>query len=143
MQAAYVPGSLDKAATIEHIAGIAGSAVLLWARGTQENESIQKFVVERPQTYRGRSAEGDTNDLLDLSIVVGCIVGQLAGHVELVRPAQWKGQVPKKTVHGTNPIELRSRGKLYAGEGRIEIPNKKLAHNVWDAIGIGLWYLRR
>ena len=62
-----------------------------------------------------------------------------------IRPAEHKGQVPKpKTVKEPYTIETRARGKLTAEElSRIILPAPYKAHNVWDAINIGLWRIGR
>ena len=52
-----------------------------------------------------------------------------------VTPAQWKGQTPKKVT------EQRARKALTWDElVAVELPSaRSLHHNVWDAVGIGLW----
>ena len=103
-----------------------------------------ELVIEYPQTYGGRAAKGDANDLIGITLVAGAILGLVQAPTRLVRPAEWKGQVPKQTIHGTNPIELRARGKLSPAElERMDLLHKRLQHNVWDAVGIGLATLGR
>lgn len=139
VSAEYVPGSKEPDASINLVVGVAAHAVLCWMKSTQAMHTIEKIVIERQQTYQGRASRGDTNDLLDVSLVVGCILGELP-MATLVRPAEWKGQTPKRVT------EARAKDKLSAEErARVHLPgrDKKLASNVWDAIGIGLWHFRR
>lgn len=95
-------------------------------------------VIEQPQTYGGRAAKGDANDLIKLANLVGAL-SMLTDDVELVTPAKWKGQAPASVV------EARCRKKLTDAEKlRIELPrNSKHRTDVWHAIGLGLWKLGR
>lgn len=96
------------------------------------------LIIEQPQTYGGRAAKGDANDLIKLANLVGAL-STLADEVELVAPAKWKGQAPASVV------EARCRKKLTDAEKlRIELPrNAKHRTDVWHAIGLGLWKLGR
>jgi hypothetical protein len=121
------PSSLPK--TIQNAAS--------WFGGIFAWETYEKLVIEYPQVYQGRFQKGDPNDLIDLSIIVGGIVGSFEGAqgVDLVKPAQWKGQVPKRVT------KTRARAALSDEEYIDKL--KTADHNIWDAVGIGLWYLRR
>lgn len=96
-------------------------------------ETGEDLVIEHPQIYV--RSKGDPDDLLALALVVG---GVLAVHEggELVRPRTWKGQVPKKIM--TNRIL-----KHLAGDERALCAKVKDNHNVLDAVGVGLWKLKR
>ena len=60
------------------------------------------------------------------------------GRVFKYKPHEWKGTVEKKVM------ELRIQKHLTTEELKIvELPAKSLAHNVWDAAGIGLKHLKR
>jgi len=93
-------------------------------------------VVELPRIYSVRHWKGDPNDLLDVAAVAGAAA--TLGEPRFVTPQQWKGRVPKPIHH------KRIRAVLSADELAVfvtaedAIP-KSLAHNVLDAIGIGLW----
>ena len=99
-------------------------------------------VVEIPQVYQQRSWKGDPNDLISVAVVAGVAVAALSRYtvVELVRPHAWKGNRPK------NVDNRLTRTRLNAGE-RIKVEtcgvSKGKRHNVVDAVGIGLWKLRR
>lgn len=107
------------------------------------NCSPDHVVIEKPGTVGGRAIRGDTNDLIALGITVGGILFTLdvsgCCTIDLVTPSQWKGQLPK------DKSQARSIGKLSSDEiSRIEVPkNKARATDVWDAVGIGLWTLKR
>jgi hypothetical protein len=96
-------------------------------------------VIECPQTYGGRAAKGDANDLIQLAVVVGHLQMGLSDSEAtewptLILPQDWKRQVPKdlcakramKALHG---YELESVER--------HVP-ESLQHNMWDAVGIGL-----
>lgn len=96
-----------------------------------------RLVIELPQVYRGFSkAKGDPNDLIKLAVLVGAIVGSKEwSSVRLVHPSVWKGQVDKKVT------QARCREILSIEELAKVLDSKK--HDVWDAIGLGLWSLDR
>lgn len=97
------------------------------------------LVVEIPQVYPGVRNE-DPNDLIDLAGVLGAIIGAL-GNVSVEwspKPREWKGQLPKKVT------KQRVDAKLVASEkASILWPIQSLAHNVYDAIHLGIVYLER
>lgn len=98
-------------------------------------------IVELPQVYRAAQSKGDPNDLIKVAVEVGQWKerSKLArGPCTLVHPAEWKKQVPKDIHH------MRIMEHLYALErGKIPALPKTKAHNVLDAIGLGLWHLKR
>jgi hypothetical protein len=102
------------------------------------------WVIEIPQVYTQNKLKGDPNDLIQLALVAGAL-GSLT-HTDDLRnrfitylPRQWKGQTPKKTMN------KRVQGRLSREElERVELPRaESLQHNVWDAIGIGMYQIRR
>lgn len=104
--------------------------------------SIDTVVIERPQAYSGAQQSANPEDVADLCVVVGALAATLRplltplGGVLFVRPADWKGQVPKEIMKG------RAEAALTADEvSAIELPKavKTLGHNVWDAVALGLW----
>jgi len=103
--------------------------------------AITNVVVERPQIYRHSKA--DPNDLITLAMAAGELIGRiLAEHpgseVLECLPATWKGQVPKDIM-----VERIKKGLSEAEHKRVILPTAaSLAHNVWDAVGIGLYHLR-
>lgn len=117
--------------------------------GHVENESLMailagdSLLLEMPRVYGGRSARGDTNDLLDLSLMVGRFYQEglnMRMAVRLVTPAQWKGQTPKEVMQRRTEKQLtHSELSLIAG---CKLP-KSRAHNMWDAIAMGLFVLTK
>jgi len=101
------------------------------------------LAIEVMQVYRQHLLKGDPNDLIDVSLMAGALVGiascKSCNETTAYRPRQWKGQVPKKVM--TKRIEE----KLSPDElARVQLPkDKKKQLDVWDAIGIGLYHLRK
>lgn len=98
-------------------------------------------VIEVPQVYDTAKQRGDQRDLIDLAVVVGSLLHMAATYARgglLVRPSEYKGQVPKDIC------EKRTRAALSTDElSRVELPKAgSLHHNVWDAIQLGLWRVR-
>lgn len=100
---------------------------------------ITRVVIEKMQIYLGERV--NKNDLIDVAIMTGAtgeafrlrLMNPLV--IELPHPRKWKGQVPKDVM-------VKRVIKTLSGEEhqRVRVPSqKKLAHNVWDAVGIGLW----
>lgn len=103
-----------------------------------EIDKFDELVLEFPQVYRSKYQKGDPNDLLQLAAVVGVIAATgFYTKINYFLPREWKGQVTKEIT------EARVKKKLSKEElGRIELTkNKKLNTNIWDAIGIGIYYL--
>lgn len=100
-----------------------------------------RVVIELPQVY-GRRSPIDPNDLITLAVTVGR-VAQALGHatpIEFVHPHAWKGSVPAEVML------KRIASRLDTGEAHTLHTTKvpaSLEHNVIDAIGIGLWALKR
>lgn len=99
-----------------------------------------QLVIEYQQTYGGRAAKGDANDLLKATLLSGALV-QLGEHVQLVTPHEWKGNAKKEITAARCEADL-SAAEFLMVVGKLG-KNKKLRGDVWDAVGIGLWWLRR
>lgn len=104
-----------------------------------EVKGCDELVVEVPQVYGAGKQKGDPNDLIQVA-GVGAWVGsalnpkQATGYL----PREWKGQVPKE-VHNA-----RIEKKLTTQELSVFDPcPPSLRHNVLDAVGLGLYHLRR
>jgi hypothetical protein len=95
--------------------------------------NVSQVVVERMQHYP--ESPVPVEDLITLSLMAGR-VGGIFRHAEPFEylPRTWKKQVPKKILIERIKAELtksetsRVKGKQY--------------HDVWDAVGIGLYHLR-
>lgn len=98
-------------------------------------------IIEIPQIYPGQQQKGDQNDLIKLAVMVGRYSDRATAcgfNVKLVKPREWKGQLPKdvcwRRVRETlTPLELNVMAKL----------PKSRAHNMHDAIGLGTWFQKR
>lgn len=92
-------------------------------------------VVEQQVVYP--HARVDPNDIVQVAGVAGAVaaVGASLGALVVgVDPAAWKGQAPKHVV------AARSREVLSGAElARVEAG---ATLDAWDAVGLGLWYLR-
>lgn len=103
---------------------------------------LTDIVVEFPKVYPAAQQKGDQNDLLRLAAVAGACMTRVTvfGERRFVFPREWKGTIDPDAF-----IERRIKPALAAEEhARIELPSaKSLSHNVYDAIGIGLWALGR
>lgn len=99
-----------------------------------------RLVVELPQVYDAAHSKGDPNDLIGVAVQVGRWVERYRGleSIRLVKPATWKGQVPKEIHHGRilRKLALREQGVMPS------LPKTK-AHNMLDAVGLGMWALGR
>lgn len=98
-------------------------------------------IMEMPKIYDRRRWKGNPNDLIPISAAGALMLGALRPNVfAVVIPEDWKGQVPKEVQNN------RDRKALSAAELAVldsaPVAASKL-HNVIDAIGIGLWALKR
>jgi len=97
------------------------------------------IVIERPQIYVSRPV--DSNALITLAILVGRFSEWYESKgctVEHVLPHAWKGNLDKGMCW------RRTKPKLSLEELHV-LPKvaKTYTHNMYDAIGIGLWKLDR
>lgn len=102
------------------------------------SKKYDRIVIERPQVYRASQSKVDPNDLITLALVAGLYWGQAEDPVEFVLPAEWKGQVPKDVCWNRVKKTL-PKSELAKVEFWLKDTPESLAHNVRDAIGIGLW----
>lgn len=110
--------------------------------------TITHLVLEGQQIYQASRLAGkmgaDANDLLELSGVCGALAASFdMAELRRVMPAEWKGTTDKTIC------QLRVSKRLSDSEAMaISWPGKagkdsSLAHNVYDAIAIGLWAVGR
>ena len=98
-------------------------------------------VCEIPQSYRGSAVSPQS--LMTLAFDAGYVVGSLRPkEVVLVKPREWKGQTPKKIDH-ERTRRLLSNAERFVLEKGLRDMRPSYRHNVMDAVGIGLWKLRR
>ena len=96
---------------------------------------VFKMVIEKPEKYPDKHiTHRDIDKLLGLVAFISDQAKQQGWRVEAVKPSRWKGQVPK-AVH-----QNRIKAAMKRGEGAaVTWPAPYLCHNVFDAIGIGLF----
>lgn len=118
-----------------------GRAGWLLACGIGEppiDSTAARVVIELPQVYPSHPVP--PNDLVTLAFLAGRYAGRPAGEVFTVFPHEWKGNLPKEVC------AARVRARLSEDERAVidacDVP-KGQKHNVLDAIGIGLFALRR
>jgi len=102
-------------------------------------------VIELPRIYEQRKSKGNPEDVLRVAVMAGHTSAR--GTSWLVRPHDWKGDIPKRDRSG-RAIRIESyivhrRNVKAIGEYMPQDVPASLAHNVADAVGIGLWWLRR
>lgn len=100
-----------------------------------------RIVGERQVVYPGaKGLKTNPNDLLDLAMCAGAFYGALCvdmvATLTIVEPAAWKAQVPKDITRKRIETLLGSTEKMLVKKGGE-------MHNVYDAIGIGLFALGR
>jgi hypothetical protein len=104
--------------------------------------NLSDVVIEWPQVYTQGKLKGDPNDLLPL-VGVGVAICALAPNAfyHAYKPREWKGQAPKEVTHN------RAKGALSVPEFRILFDAEKAAgskaHNLIDAVALGLFHLGR
>ncbi len=144
--ACFTDGVLDRAGYVKSPARSGNSAAecIAMARAVEsfyEGEASE-VAVEWPQVYAS-TRDKDPNDLLALCGVDTACAVVLApnGRVVTYRPREWKGQLKKEACH------FRLRSRLSPEEALVlaeaETLAKSMAHNMLDAVGIGLHHLGR
>lgn len=123
------------------------SGKLVEARAIKEKELLNQkpagggvLVCELPVVYASRNVPA--NDLIALAVVVGDIAGNYRRHgfeTVLVTPRTWKGTVPKE-IHNRRVLRQLTE------QERSILPKRPRAknydHNMIDAVGLGLWFLK-
>jgi hypothetical protein len=116
----------------------------LWVAGEWcRNVGGDVLVVEEPMVYHGaKNTKGaDAEDLIQLAKVVGACA-TFRGHVTFLKPANWKGQIPKD-VCWMRSLKRLSVQEAAVYDAAIRQVGASKRHNVHDAIGLGLYYLGR
>lgn len=136
---AYVKNEMKKGSGPAECVTMA-DAVDEWISGKE----IDEVIVEWPRVYQrgGGRTKGDPNDLLALVGVDCALVAFLMPNdVSHVEPSQWKGQMTKEVVEVRVRSRLAPSEMIALDEGAREA--KSMAHNMVDAVGIGLHHLGR
>lgn len=102
---------------------------------------VPSAVIEVPQVYGRRRSPVDPNDLIAVAVTVGRAAQQFfAGRVDLVQPHTWKGSVPKDVMLNRIVSKLDDGERLILHSAKVPA---SLRHNLIDAVGLGLWKVRR
>ena len=104
--------------------------------------NVSAVVIEKMQIYESTPL-AHANDCITLSLTAGRVTGLFSGWVGdntfEYTPRTWKGQVPKG-IH----IERIKEELTDPETRRLQLPkDKKKQLDVWDAVGIGLYHLRK
>ena len=111
------------------------------AKELRGKQRCVKSVVERMRVYPGRS-KGDINQLLDIQAIGSAVGSKLAVDLEMVYPQQWKRNQSKEVSHSIIRSRL-DREETEVLEDALTESGKTYAGDVLDAVGIGLYGLRR
>lgn len=95
-------------------------------------------VVEVPQIYPGVRSKGNPNDLIRVAFAAGRAVG--LSECQVVKPREWKGTIKKEVMLKRILKSLDDKELQIIKD--LKLP-KSVEHNVVDACGLGLWYLKR
>lgn len=147
VKAAYVPNLVEEGNRACEAASMA-AGVERWFRGLFDPAwfKLDALALEWPHIYAKRIREGktkeDPNDLLALCGVQASIATLLEeAETYSYLPAEWKGQMKKEPCH------QRIADRLAVPEQNVLILASdeagSLSHNIWDAVGIGLFHLGR
>jgi hypothetical protein len=137
----YVRNPVKKGADFDAVVG-AARAVDAWCFRSLEaipNDVgwSTRVVLEFPQVYTASKSKGDNNDLLPLAAVDGAIAALLGCPATRVAPRDWKGSMAHEAVE--HRVASRLDGdEMFVIDEAFGRAGKTLAHNVTDAVGIGL-----
>ena len=104
-------------------------------------DDCSRVVFESPVIYpKSKAPPNDIMHLYGAVVAMAQVCAEYFVRAEFVEPRKWKGNVPK-AVFGER-IESRLTPKEHQLAHLERFPKTK-RHDVVDAIGIGLWWLRR
>jgi hypothetical protein len=110
-------------------------------------KDLTYIICEYPQIYSSRLCKGDPNDLLPLAAQCGhveAIALDMGAQFFSVTPQGWKKQVPKQVHHARLKLAvIRELSKEALITANINTYCTSIEHNKWDAIGLGLWFLKQ
>ncbi len=122
-------------------AQINASGVLIACGRGQKFPPCVRAIIELPQVYRAAASPTRPEDLITLAVRVGQYKERLevaGARVELVQPASWKGQVPKK-IHHPRILAALPAADLPAMRAGLRGLTEKQAEDVFDAVGLVKW----
>ncbi len=119
----------------------------LWAcklSGNFDLTWVSSAIIECPQVYPG-TPQKQANDLITLAVMVGRYQEQFLARkipVTLILPHKWKGTIPKDVHNNRVLSRLDPKERELYQTSVLGVPSSK-RHNVVDAIGLGLYALKR
>ena len=143
--ALFENGILSRCGVLEgptNMTRIEAVSVLSRAAAAQVLATVQnaEVVLEFPRIYpkgRGETDHVDPNDLLWVAAVAGAFAAQ-ANTVKSYYPSDWKGQSKKEKT-----LRLVLQACTPAERAVIEQVKGWKRHNAVDAVGIGMYHLKR
>lgn len=104
---------------------------------------VTQIYAERPRMRERSPVRKQT--IADLSLALGLVVSRFAGPqtaIRYIEPTTWKGTVDK-AITGKRITAALSSAERCVLANALEGIEGKLQHNVYDAVGIGLFGLGR
>lgn len=98
-----------------------------------------RWVSEYPE-QRGKTSKVKVQDLIDLALAAGRIVGSRP--CEFYRPTQWKGTIDKKSHHNAM-LNVLNATEARRWEAGAKLCTKDTLLDLNDAVCLGLWRLGR
>jgi hypothetical protein len=102
-------------------------------------------LIEKPVYHHGGRNKVDPNDLITLGIKVGRVMEiylAMDNVIRLVTPVTWKGSVPNE-IQEARTIQALSADELAAVRASLENVPRSYQHNVWDAVGLAIWFAKK
>lgn len=142
--ATYVRNPRKTGSDTSEVAAMVGALAERLAAWGLPQRAPRVLAVERPQIYAQGKGKGDPNQLIPLAeIGAGLACTLVWDRLVTYRPRQWKGTIDGDTmvarIAATGPRSLLTPEE----HACVDLPCASLAHNVWDAVGIGLHHLGR
>lgn len=104
-----------------------------------------RVIIEVPVIRPQRVERANPNNLMKVAVVAGMALASfysVTGEVEIISPQRWKGNRPKN-VDNAYTLQLLSSPEKHTYKASVfELP-AGIHNNVIDAIGIGLWAIKR
>lgn len=137
MNATYVKNPATKGNTLNEVVSLVREVGFFFPQ-----YGVSELVVEQPCIYaHERFKEKDPNDLLPLRAIGGALAMFYESPANIVQyfPPEWKQNMPKGAG-----FEKRVMDRLTGSErANIKDHPRSIMHNVFDAIGLGLFHLGR
>lgn len=145
LTATYVagPSLLNPAMSGSQQLSILANHYATQGRGPADVAVVERMVHYPGQRKDSRAAElAKASDLLELQALGAYVAGRIAREVAFISAAEWKGQAPKDVTTLRVVRELSESELATLQRGLNQVP-KALAHNLYDAVGIGLKFAGR